>query len=199
MWGLQQGELFRPKWAPQWPPHPFVLFDQSDANVLIKSVSVEKTYGWEVATSLLTSWHRTWINHTGMDMNSERIISLSIGPLFLESCLPFSAGEQMCHPHPGCHTAQLQPLLICLIKQVGNNCFRYSCNVSCAYKKLPLDPVDWPLVCLKVQGYYYINISLPFGLRWAAACCQDMTSLIITSWQTTIDSVGLYWWLWGHG
>ena len=41
-----------------------------------------------------------------------------------------------------------------------------------------MDPGDWPLVCFCFQGAYYTDISLPFGFCWAAAHCQDITSLI---------------------
>ena len=42
----------------------------------------------------------------------------------------------------------------------------------------PHDPGDWPLVCFNFQGAYYTDISLSVGLRWVAAHCQDVTSLI---------------------
>ena len=42
--------------------------------------------------------------------------------------------------------------LICLVKKMGNGCYVYSCDISRAYKQLPLDSFDWPLVCLKVRG-----------------------------------------------
>ena len=46
----------------------------------------------------------------------------------------------------------MAPELISLIKMTGKGCYLYSCDISRAYRKLPLDPCDWPLVCLKVQG-----------------------------------------------
>ena len=65
-----------------------------------------------------------------------------------------------------------------LIRTAGKGCYLYSADVARAYRQLPLDPMDWPLVCFNVNGVYYTNISLPFGLRWAAAHCQDVTSLV---------------------
>ena len=47
----------------------------------------------------------------------------------------------------------------------------------------PWYSADWPLVCLQVQGRYLVDISLPFGLRWAAACCQDTTSFITCAFR----------------
>ena len=54
----------------------------------------------------------------------------------------------------------------------------YSADVVRAYRQLPLDPGDWPLVCFNVNGADYTNISFLFSLCWAAAHCQDIISLI---------------------
>ena len=37
--------------------------------------------------------------------------------------------------------------------------------------------IQW-LICIKAGGRYYMDVSIPFILRWAAACCKDITSLI---------------------
>ena len=42
-----------------------------------------------------------------------------------------------------------------------------------------MDPCDLPLVCLKVQGRYFMDISLPLGLRWPAPCCHDVTLFVV--------------------
>ena len=68
--------------------------------------------------------------------------------------------------------------LCSLIRKASRGCSLYSVDVARAYHQLPLDPTDWPLVCFSFNGSFFMNISLPFGLRWAASHCQDMTSLI---------------------
>ena len=65
-----------------------------------------------------------------------------------------------------------------LICTAGKGCYLHSADMAQAYRQLPLDPGDWPLVCFNFQGAYYTDICLPFGLHWAAAHCQDVTSLI---------------------
>ena len=65
-----------------------------------------------------------------------------------------------------------------LIRKAGRGSYMFCCDIARAYRQLPLDPADWPLVCLKAQGKYFVDVSLPFGLCWAAACCQDVTTLI---------------------
>ena len=62
--------------------------------------------------------------------------------------------------------------------QIGEGCFLYSADVALAYRQPPLDPGDWPLICFRFQGAYYTDVSLPFSIRWAAAHCQDITSII---------------------
>ena len=48
-----------------------------------------------------------------------------------------------------------------------------------------LDPADWPLMCITAGDRYYMDVSLPFSLRWAATCFQD-----VTAWP---DSQGPSW------
>ena len=69
--------------------------------------------------------------------------------------------------------------MIDLIKDAGQGCCMFCCNITQSYRQLPLDPADWPLVCLKAGDSYYADVRLPFGLCWAMACCQDITSLIV--------------------
>ena len=56
-----------------------------------------------------------------------------------------------------------------LIKKEGCDCYPYYCNVSRAYSELSLSAVDWPLMCIKGEGRYYMDVSLLFGLMWAAS------------------------------
>ena len=65
-----------------------------------------------------------------------------------------------------------------LIKSAGRGCYLYATDVARAYRQLPLDPADWPLVCFLFEGRYFVDISLPFGLRWAASHCQDVTNIV---------------------
>ena len=51
------------------------------------------------------------------------------------------------------------------IRQAGKGCYMYATDVARAYRHLPLDAADWPLICFLFEGRYYIDISLPFGLR----------------------------------
>ena len=68
--------------------------------------------------------------------------------------------------------------LSCLIHHAGKGAYLYSKDVAHAYRQLPLNPADWPLVCFQFEGRFFNDVSLPFGLRWATSHCQDFTSLI---------------------
>ena len=65
-----------------------------------------------------------------------------------------------------------------LIRKAGRGCFLYSADVARAYMQLPLDHGNLPQLCFRFHGAYHTDIHLPFGLRWAAAHCQDITSII---------------------
>ena len=65
-----------------------------------------------------------------------------------------------------------------LIRKAGRVSFLFATDVARAYRQLPLNPKDWPLVCFTFEGWFYVDISLPFGLRWAASHCQDATNLV---------------------
>ena len=66
--------------------------------------------------------------------------------------------------------------LIEMIKKNGQGCWLWSHDISRAFRQLPLDPLDWPLLCIKHEGNYYSDISLAFGARWASASCQRMSN-----------------------
>ena len=53
-----------------------------------------------------------------------------------------------------------------LIKKAGRGC------------QLPLDPRDWCLICFTFDGWFFVDISLLFGLRWAASHCQDAIDFV---------------------
>ena len=65
-----------------------------------------------------------------------------------------------------------------LMHKTGKGCCLYSADVARAYRQLPLDPADWPLVCFTFQGSYYTDISPPFRLCWVVSHCQDLTGII---------------------
>jgi hypothetical protein len=51
------------------------------------------------------------------------------------------------------------------IKRIGKGCFLIKLDVKAAYKIIPVDPNDWPLLGFKWEGKWYYERVLPFGLR----------------------------------
>ena len=69
--------------------------------------------------------------------------------------------------------------LINLILKNGPGCWLWSSDYSRAFRQLPLDPLDWPLLCIKHNDQYYSDVSLAFGARWASSCCQRMSNTLV--------------------
>ena len=57
---------------------------------------------------------------------------------------------------------------------VSRGAYLYSADMVRAYRQLPLDPAD----CFQFEGRFFTDVSLSFGLRWAASHCQEVISLI---------------------
>ena len=68
--------------------------------------------------------------------------------------------------------------LAALIVKAGRGAHIYGVDIARAYRQLPLDPCDWPLVGLKTQEGFFTDLSLPFGLRWAAMACQRTMDVV---------------------
>lgn len=65
-----------------------------------------------------------------------------------------------------------------LIKTKGQGCWLYSVDLARAYRQLRSDPLDWPLLGLQWQGNTYMDIAIPFGIRWGAMACHRTTSAL---------------------
>ena len=61
---------------------------------------------------------------------------------------------------------------------LGPNCNIYKLDLSCGYRQLCLDPIDWPLLPIENAGKYHVDICLPFGLRTAALMVERTTMSI---------------------
>ena len=64
------------------------------------------------------------------------------------------------------------------ITELGNTCLLYKCDLSCAFRLLPLCPRDYSLIGMRWDGYLFFDKVMPMGLRSAAFCCQRVTNAI---------------------
>lgn len=51
------------------------------------------------------------------------------------------------------------------VRKLGKGCLLIKLDVSSAYKQIPVQREDWPLLGFKWRGQYYYERVLPFGLR----------------------------------
>ena len=59
------------------------------------------------------------------------------------------------------------------VQSLGRGCFMYKLDLSLS---LRLDPLDWPLMSIRHDGQYYMDMCPPFGLRAAALKMQRTTT-----------------------
>ena len=64
------------------------------------------------------------------------------------------------------------------ILQYGKGCLLYKVHLSRAYRQLRTDPLDWPFLKLHWEDQFYLDISIPFGLRHGASACQRTTEAV---------------------
>lgn len=68
----------------------------------------------------------------------------------------------------------------------------YSADVARCYRQLRSDPLDWPLLGLHFDGYFYCDIAIPFGLRWGAMAAQRTNEAVCYIMSKNSDNVLVY-------
>jgi len=68
--------------------------------------------------------------------------------------------------------------LVDLIHKKGRGCLLFKKDLKKAYRQIPIDPSDIPLLGYKWRGNLYFDSSLPMGLRSSAYICQRVTSAV---------------------
>ena len=58
------------------------------------------------------------------------------------------------------------------ILEYGRGCLLYKVDLSRAYRQLRTDLLDWPFLMLECDEQFFLDISIPFGLRHGASACQ---------------------------
>ena len=61
----------------------------------------------------------------------------------------------------------------------GRDSYMFTVDVARAYKNFPLDPLDWPLACIKWDDQYMVDIVMPFGVRSSSLNMQRVANLIV--------------------
>lgn len=69
--------------------------------------------------------------------------------------------------------------LISLLQQHGKGALVWKADLARAYRQLRIDPLDSPLLALKVDDKYYIDRCPSFGCRTSSAACQRMSNALV--------------------
>ena len=78
------------------------------------------------------------------------------------------------------------------INDRGRGCHVFKKDLRRAYRQIPVDPADYPLLGMSVDGSLFFHTSLPFGLRSATLICQRTTRdyrSMFTSTTSTVRSL----------
>jgi len=82
-------------------------------------------------------------------------------------------GEQILTTYPSIDE------LVAIIKSKGKGCLLFKKDLKKAYRQIPIDPLDVPLLGYKWQGKLYFDTSLPMGLRSSAQICQRVSCAVV--------------------
>ena len=64
------------------------------------------------------------------------------------------------------------------IARFGSGCLLFKRDLKRAYRQLPVDPFDYPLLGYSWRDSLYFDVRLPMGLRSAAMACQRVTQAV---------------------
>lgn len=69
--------------------------------------------------------------------------------------------------------------LVTRIQGQGRNCFLWKADLTRAYRQLRADPVDAPLLGIKVGSEVYLDRCPPFGCRSSVSICQRVANALV--------------------
>ena len=67
---------------------------------------------------------------------------------------------------------------ISIIQNIGQGCFMSKLDVKSAFRNIPVHPSDWELLGMKLNGLYFFDTVLPFGLRSAPYLFDQFSCMI---------------------
>ena len=82
--------------------------------------------------------------------------------------------------------------LVEFVNAKGRGCHVFKKDLRGAYRQIPIDPQDYPLLGLYIDGSLYFHTALPFGLRSATMICQRTTKSVAYILNTEGISVDVY-------
>ena len=82
--------------------------------------------------------------------------------------------------------------LVEFVNAKGCGCHVFKKDLRRAYRQIPIDPQDYPLLGLYIDGSLYFHTALPSGLRSATMICQHTTKSVAYILNTDGISVDVY-------
>ena len=68
--------------------------------------------------------------------------------------------------------------LVTALRQAGPGAHLFTVDITRAYKNFYSDPLDWPLLCLRWDDQFYLDVSMPFGARASSCFVQRVANFI---------------------
>ncbi len=65
------------------------------------------------------------------------------------------------------------------IREEGQGCFLWSRDLNRGYRQQRSCPLDWPLLGIHLRDRWYVDTSVPFGIRNGALNMQSVTQAVI--------------------
>lgn len=69
--------------------------------------------------------------------------------------------------------------LVAQLQHLGRGALVWKADLARAYRQLRIDPIDTPLLSIKVGQHYYIDLCPPFGCKTSSAACQRVSNALI--------------------
>ena len=66
-----------------------------------------------------------------------------------------------------------------VIKDMGQGSYMFTVDLERAYKNVRIDPLDWPLLCVRWKDLHYVETAMPFGAHSSSANMQRVANLIV--------------------
>ena len=82
--------------------------------------------------------------------------------------------------------------LVEFVNAKGRGCHVFKKDLRRAYRQIPIDPQDYPLLGLYIDGSLFFHTALPFGLRSATMICQRTTKSVAYILNSEGISVDVY-------
>lgn len=69
--------------------------------------------------------------------------------------------------------------LVTKLQLLGRGAYIWKADLARAYRQLRVDPLDTPLLGMRVEGKYYLDLCPSFGCKTSSAACQRLSNAVV--------------------